>query len=50
MPNQQAHPQVSKEALDREFADKDGNGTAGFVIYDYGIGDTVTVPIVILSP
>ena len=34
---------VSQDELRADFADKDDDGTARFLIYDYGPGDTVTL-------
>jgi len=48
--NTQMQPEVSLDKLNAEFADKTGDGMAGFYIYDYGVGDTVTLPTVISSP
>jgi len=45
--NGRAHPNINKEALSSEFADKDGDGFARYVIYDWGPSDTVAVPMVI---
>ena len=42
--NTAAHPDVSKAKLAAEFVDTEGDGSARFTIYDYGPGDTLTVP------
>lgn len=42
-----AHPDVSREQLEQAFSDVDGDGHVRFVIYDYGVGDTITVPNVV---
>jgi len=42
--NPQLHPAATAAVLSRQFTDADGDGTARFVIYDYGPGDRVTVP------
>ena len=38
------HADATKEKLTQEFVDKEGDGDARLLIYDYGPGDTVTVP------
>ncbi len=43
----QAHAVVGRDSLTREYVDKGGDGTARFFIYDYGPGDTVTVPSIV---
>ena len=45
--NRGGHPEVGTEALRRDFVDSDGDGIPRFLIYDYGPGDTVTVPTVV---
>ena len=35
---------VSADVLREAFADKDGDGIARMLLYDYGPGDTVTIP------
>jgi len=45
--SQDAQKEATKETLSREFVDSDGDGVARFLIYDYGPGDTVTMPTVI---
>jgi len=45
--SKQAHPVVDRDRLTREFVDREGDGTARFLIYDYGPGDTLTVPSLI---
>jgi len=40
-------PQATEDGLRRQFADRDGDGTPRFLIYDYGPGDVVTVPSII---
>ena len=45
--NPQLHPAATAAALGGQFTDADGDGTARFVIYDYGPGDRVTVPRVV---
>jgi hypothetical protein len=42
--NSTMHPKVNKQVLASQFPDKDRNGIAEFVIYDYGPGDRVTLP------
>lgn len=39
-----AHGAVPAAQLEREFGDRDGDGLRRFVIYDYGPGDTITIP------
>lgn len=39
---QQGAP-VTAATLQRDFVDKDGDGLVRFLIYDYGVGDTVTM-------
>jgi hypothetical protein len=41
--NPEIHPDVTAERLGEEFVDKDGDGIARLIIYDYGPADTVTV-------
>ncbi|NLO07372.1 MAG: hypothetical protein GX131_16205 [candidate division WS1 bacterium] len=36
--------EVSAEVLRSAFTDRDGDGIAGMVLYDYGPGDTITIP------
>jgi hypothetical protein len=48
--DQKLHPGVTAAELARRFTDRDGDGNARFVIYDYGPGDTVTVPTIITEP
>jgi hypothetical protein len=38
------HGSVSAEKLKRQFGDLDGDGIARFLIFDYGVGDEVSVP------
>ncbi|MBI3948019.1 MAG: hypothetical protein HY321_19035 [Armatimonadetes bacterium] len=38
------HGSVPAGQLDRDFADRDGDGIRRFFIYDYGVGDTTSVP------
>jgi len=38
------HGEVSGETLAREFTDRDGDGLARMILYDYGPGDTITIP------
>ncbi|MGC9318951.1 MAG: hypothetical protein ACP5KN_13040 [Armatimonadota bacterium] len=38
------HGQVAAEALRKQFTDRDGDGLTRMVLYDYGPGDTVTIP------
>ena len=45
--NGETHPKVTKETLSGEFADKDGDGIARYIIYDWGPADTLTIPAVI---
>ncbi len=45
--NGETHPKTTKQTLSGEFDDKDGDGIARFVIYDWGPGDTVAIPKVI---
>ncbi len=42
-----AHPKIAEEALRKEFTDKDGDGISRYLIYDWGSGDTVTVPSIV---
>ncbi len=42
--DQTQHPGLTQEQHASEFVDKDGDGVARMLIYDYGPGDTVTVP------
>ncbi len=37
------HGKVTAARLREQFVDKDGDGLVRFVIYDYGVGDTVTL-------
>ncbi|MFW5867779.1 MAG: hypothetical protein ACOCX2_08190, partial [Armatimonadota bacterium] len=39
-----SHGEVSADTLREAFADRDGDGVARLVLYDYGPGDTVTIP------
>jgi len=39
-----AEGKVKADVLKTSLVDKDGDGLARFVIYDYGIGDRVTIP------
>jgi len=43
----EAHPGLDKGALSRDFADRDGDGIARFLIYDYGVGDEISLPTII---
>ena len=45
--NGKAHPKTTKESLSAEFADKHADGTARFLIYDYGPGGTLAMPAVL---
>ena len=47
--DQELHPGVTAAELAEQFTDRDGDGNARFVIYDYGPGDTVTVPTIIVG-
>jgi len=42
--NRDTHPEAAQQQLAGEFVDKDGDGVPRLLIYDYGPGDTVTVP------
>jgi hypothetical protein len=37
---------VDRETFAEQFTDRDGDGTAHFTVYDYGVGDTLTVPTI----
>lgn len=41
------HGSVSAEKLEEQFDDRDGDGITRLVIYDYGVGDEVSVPTVV---
>jgi hypothetical protein len=44
--NTQTQPGVTLDRLSAEFVDHTGDGVTNFFIYDYGVGDTVTLPAV----
>ncbi len=43
----QTHGEVAEETLGQEFGDTNGDGSKGFAVYDYGVGDTVSVPTIV---
>ncbi len=45
--NSEAHKGLTKQALGGQFEDKDVDGITRFLFYDYGPGDTVTVPTIV---
>ena len=42
--NNETHQDVSKSKLTQEFSDRDADKLVRFLIYDYGPGDTITMP------
>ena len=45
--NSETHQQMTKENLAKEFTDRDGDNIPRYRIYDWGSGDTVSVPSIV---